>query len=354
MTGGFRLLAACVIWGLMANFTYTSDIIADALFRAGEPTDGTSDFAAEALTYLNSVYMQICRGGSELVPECREDWAWLRKSSPGVLILQPPITTGTVTATLGSSSITFSTVPTNYTGSNLSVAKWFLRVDGNPDIFKIATHTSGTTSAILDSVYTGVSGSGQGYTLFLTDYDLATDLLRPVAPMRSYRNSGWNSRDDYKIYAADLDAMEEQWPLALIEIGIPDYFAMIGETTTGTKRVRFNRCGGPTSTTAYRIEYEYLFRPTALTSPGTSEEPVLPLEWRHLLADFTLAYLFGIKNDERVAAVSGAAKAGLMGMAGENRYKTVTATRNMFRVKAREAFNRRLGPVRTESGAILG
>src|SRR5262245_44852830 len=105
----------------MANLQYTADILADALFRAGEPTDGNSDFADQALSYLNMAYMQICRGGAEIDPGVSEDWYWLRNDRPGVLILQPPITTLTVNATLGSTSATLSAAPTDYTAANISV-----------------------------------------------------------------------------------------------------------------------------------------------------------------------------------------------------------------------------------------
>lgn len=341
----------------MANFQYTADILADSLFRAGEPTTANeSDYWDQALTYLNLVYTQICRGGSELVPSIKEDWTWLRKASPGVIILTPPITAGTITATLGSTAATLTTVPTSYTGANISVATWLLKVGQHPDLCHVSAHTAGATALTLDAAFTGSTGAGQSYTLFKVDYELATDVLRVIAPMRTFRNSGWNSRDDYKVYASDLDTMEEQYPMALIEQGIPDYYAMIGETTSGTRRVRFNRCGGGqgSTTTVYRIEYEYLYQPTALTAPGTTEEPVLPRQWRHLLADFTLAFLFGIKHDDRAQAAGQMAQAGLIGMAGENRYQIMTATKNAFRVYPRIAGQRRWGVVRTESGRIVG
>ena len=339
----------------MANYTYTSDIVLDALFRAGEPADSTSDFYTQSFVYLNNLYMQLCRGGSELVPTIHEDWSWLRKPSPGVLIIEPPITTGTASVTLGSTSVTLSTTPTNYAGSNLSVATWYFRVTGHPDVFKVASHTSGTTSVTLDAAYTGTTNTAASYTLFRTDYNLATDVLRLVAPMRVYRNAGWGARDDYKIYMCDLDALEEGYPTALIDQGVPDYFAMVGETTQGTKRIRFNRCGGGASatTTVYRVEYEYLVVPTALTSPGTAEVPLVPYEWRHVLADFLLAYLFGVKNDDRTAGVVQAAQQGLQGMARENRYKTVTATRDLFRLKPRLGTGRGLAPKRTEQGHLI-
>jgi len=41
-------------------------------------------------------------------------------------------------------------------------------------------------------------------------------------------------------------------------------------------------------------------------------------------------------------------------MATENRYQTTTATKNAFRLMPRESGRRRPGPLRTESGTIIG
>src|ERR1043166_2731863 len=114
--------------------------------------------------------MQICRGGSELDPTTEEDWYWLRKPAPGVLLLQPPITTGPLSAPLGSTAATLSTAPTDYTGANLSVANWFLKVGTHADIFRVSAHTSGSTALTLDGAFTGTTVIGSDYTLFLIDY----------------------------------------------------------------------------------------------------------------------------------------------------------------------------------------
>lgn len=328
----------------MSNFQYTTDILNSCLFRAGEPTDGTSDYAAEALIQINNTYNQICRGGAEILPGIHEDWVWLRKATPGIVILQPPITTGTVTATQGSSSITFSSGPV------ADSDYWSIRIGTDPSIYHIAAHTAGGTAATLDSTFTGTSGAGQSYTLFKSDYDLATDVLRLAGPMRVYITTGVRSRADYKVYGADLDAMERTFPYSLIESGVPDEFAFIGETTTGTKRVRFNRYG--TAGSYYRIDYEYLFRPTALTNVSGTEEPVMPRQWRHLLADFALAFVLGQKSDNTASAVVQMASAGLKGMMLENRHQAMRNTANAFRTFARQSRHRR-GPLRTESGLIL-
>jgi len=250
--------------------------------------------------------------------------------------------------------VVLSTPPVSYSGASLSVETWFLRIVGFPEVFHVVDHTAGDTTLTLDQAYFQPSATDLGYLLFKLDYALASDVLRVVAPMRTYQNTGFWSRNDYKIYGTDLDSLEEEYPLPLIESGVPDLFSPIGEDVAGIRRVRFNRCGSLEPSTVYRVEYEYLVRPAPLTSPGTAEEPLVPLEWRHVLADFTAAYLLGLKHDDRAGMVGQAAQRGLAGMAAENRYQKATATRNMFRLQPRWGGRRRSRlPLRTESGLLV-
>ncbi len=331
----------------MSNNRYTADILADALFRAGEPTDGTSDYALEAVTTLNRVYQEICNGGCELDPATVEDWVWLRQPRPGVLNLAAPITTITATVTHDSTAVTLSTGPA------FTVADWFFKVADEPPIFRILTHTAASTSVTLDAAYTGVSGAGLNCTLFKLEYNLATDVLRLLKPMRCFAASGYNN-SQYKVHGTELDVMEESYPLVFTQMGIPSLFAPVGETTQGTQRVRFNACGGPAATTLIRVEYDYLFRPADLTDPGTTEEPVVPLQWRGVLTHTLLAYLLGVKQDQRAPAVFQIAQAGYRGMLEENRKKLRSTTGNAMRLLPRDGNRRFWGPLRTESGMIIG
>lgn len=310
----------------MANHQYTSDILADALFRAGEETDGSSDYASQALVYLNSVYFQICRGGSELTPSVNEDWAWLMKPTPGTLTLKPALS-GTCDVTQNSTGVTLDAAQA------VSMATYYFKIDSHPDIFRVSAHTAATTSVTLDSVYTGETVEGADYTAFILEYDLASDVMRLVAPLRVYATSDGGRQHKIDRVAPD---QVDLWAEDLSMVGIPDKFAEVGTVTTGVKRVRFNRYISPDDTKYVRVDYDYLFRPTGLTSPGTSEEPVLPLEWRHVLSDYLLSYLYSIKNDDRAGPSGQMAQAGLRGMAAENRYRMVTAGRGLYRILPRQ------------------
>lgn len=321
----------------MSNYQFSADLVDDILFRAGEQTDGTSNFEAVALQYLNRAYRALWMGGGEFMDGNNQNWWWLRKDPPGTLTLTPSISTGSVSVTNNSTSITFSSAPA------ASVAGYFFRVTGQEDVFRISTHTGGSASATLDSVYTGTTAAAASYKLMLMEYSLASDVLRVIAPMRVRLAHGGF------ISGVDIISMEQNWPLHLAESGVPSEFAHIGE-----RKVRFNRFGSDTANDLFRVEYDYLYKPADLTNSG-SEEPVVPLQYRHILCDMALTMLFIDKNDDRATVVVAAAKAGIMAMINENKKRWTSQSRRFGRIRARqEQLENVRMPLRTESGFIIG
>lgn len=316
----------------MSNYQYSSDIINDALFRAGEPTDGTSDFESVALTYLNRSYNALVFGGNEFFPTAHEDWWWLKSESN--IILQPSITTGTVAVTHNSASITFSSAPTS------DMDNYFFRVEGRSDVFRISAHTASDTAATLDSVYTGTTAAAASYRLFKLEHDLAADCLKVTGPMQAFRDS------QYDIYGMALSEMQSQYPLNLIQMGTPDRYAQVDENT-----VRFNKYIDTDE--LVRVDYDYMRKPDALTDSG-SEEPLVPLKFRYVLADMTTFHLMMDKDDTRATAVGDMARQGIAAMSLENRSRMAN-TGEMGSIKPRQTSIGRLrGPLRTGSGLIIG
>src|SRR5687767_6436270 len=112
---------------MMAAYQYTSDLLADVLYRAGELLDGSSDKQPAALQFLNRAYNSVCMGGGEFNDEINEEWWWLHKDPPGVLVLEPPYTFGTVAVVNNNPLVTFSAPVAQ------SRVGWFLKVEGTPD-----------------------------------------------------------------------------------------------------------------------------------------------------------------------------------------------------------------------------
>lgn len=321
----------------MTTLTTSADIIDWVLFNAGEPQDGTSDFHTFTVDSLNRAYREIWMGGGALVPDISEPWLWLKKDPPGVLTLNPVVDTGTLAVTNNSASVTFGTAPA------ASMAGRFLKVSDHPDVFRVLSHTGGAGAATLDGVYTGTTNGTASFKVMQLEYSLAADVLQLIAPMRVYKDN------KQEIDGVDLISLERDYPLAMVESGTPDRFALVTES-----KIRFNRYGGLTSTELIRVEYDYLAKPSAELADD-STEPAIPLMYRQVLADYTLFYLLQSKSDGRAEGVGAQAKAGLMAMAKDNQARRAQMSRLAGKIITRPGNVRRLQRVlRTSSGLVIG
>lgn len=313
-------------------YANTRELKLDVLFRAGENAT-TSEYPAAVVDYLNRTYRSLCSGASEFLPEYVEDWWWLRGHD--VLTLLPAITAGFITVTQNSAAITFSVAPT------ASVVGYRFRVIGHPEVFEIATHIAAATAATLDSVYTGPTGAGMSYQLMKVTYPLSVSVAAITGPMVGYRNSP-------KIIGLSPERMDVLWPLPELTTGTPQAFSLETE-----QLVRFSH-GGRTDGQSQRIEYR--FRPVvADLTDDISSVPLLPLAWRHILADMALTHVLLTKNDDRSNAIALAARTALAGMLKENRRRIPKMDSSAGHIFPRQGgiFNRNQ-PLRTDSGLIIG
>ena len=316
----------------MANLTTSADIINDALFRASELTDGTSDLDSQALVYLNRAYRELYMGGQSFAPGINETWWWMKAEAN--LILDGNITSGTVSVTNNSTTATFSATPSPTVASD--VTGWFLKIDGKPDIYKISSIA--TATATLDSVYTDDTDATASYTLFQLEHDLASAAIKIIGPMVAYREG------EYNIEGMALNQMDIEYPMALRRSGMPTKFAMVDENT-----VRFNNWGPSTEGDIWRVEYDYLALPSDLADD--SNEPLVPVTYRHVLSDMVLYYLLGDKKDTAQAAVGLQAREGIEAMARENAARWAQSGK-MGQIKKRQRdINRRV--LRTAQQGVI-
>jgi hypothetical protein len=321
----------------MANYNTAADLVNDILGRSDEATDGTSDFDALALQYLNRAYIGIWKGGAELVPEVREAWWWLRKDAQGVLTLDPSISAGTVIVTNNNSGVTFSSAPT------LSVSGWHFKADTHSDVFIITDHTLNQTNATLESAYTGPGSATAAYKTFHIDYSLATDVLYLSHPMYAYRGGSQH------IGYIDLEPFKEKWPVQSISPGTPKNFTMLGE-----RKVRFSHYGGVTAGDFTKVDYEYTREPIDLVDTATSI-PALPRQYRPIISDWGTALLLEDKSDSRAKDALRLAQNGIRGMSLDHRARSNRAGVGFGQIITRQGeLLRSQGPLRTESGLIIG
>lgn len=315
----------------MANLKFSSEIVDDVLFRAYELTDGTSDFEDQALVYLNRAYRSIYMGGTEFDIEFNEDWLWLKQQAS--IIMQPTVKSGTISVTKNSASATFSAaIATDLVG-------YYFKVDDHADVFNISVHGGATDAVTLDTVYTGDTDATATYRAFKIDYDISS-AIKIVAQMRAYQDN------QSRVEGTSLDSLERDYPLSDINSGTPKQFAMVDENT-----VRFSHYGSDNDG-FIRLDYTYLQLPDDLTNSG-SEEPLIPIQYRHVLADAALFHLLMDKNEENAQTIGFQAKGGIVSMVKENRERLAHfGNPAMILPRANAARQKRV--LRTAGGLIIG
>ncbi len=271
----------------MANLTTTEDLVIDALRKAGEKTDGTSDYETDALEAMNSFYRSILAGGNEFDVELGEAWSWAKSANPGILTLKAPYETGTVSLTNASLVGAFSAAPA------ISLAGRFLKLENRSEYFRIATHVAASTAFTLDGEYTGETGSGLAYAAHKLDYELASGIIRQIGPMTTYKTQGGRSDNEGKIFSMELAIFSSQFPMHLLQSGVPTHFTVV-YATDGLSTVRFNTSAAEDT----RVEYDYIPEPTALTREASSI-PVIPKAYRQALASATAYSLCMDKEDSK-------------------------------------------------------
>ncbi len=265
----------------MADYSSTDEILDGILRKLGEPTDGTSDQEADALTELSSFYIQLVGGGKLLDIEIGILWDWAKEKDPSTLELLPMVDTGTVALTKGSTSGTFSVAPA------ASTTDYWLKLENREEWFRIAAHTAAMTSLTLDANYTGDTGAALNFKAIKTDYDLSTGVIRIGSPIKVYRGA---ARD---IKGLDPSRFRRDYPRDSLYLGTPTHFTQVKEVD-GLITVRFNAYVD----TETRAEYESVKVPTVLTDSSGSI-PIIPLEYRKLLMHGPVYSMMVDRGDSR-------------------------------------------------------
>ena len=285
----------------MPNLQTSAEILDDILFRAGEKTDGTSDYEAQGLIYMNRAYRAIYMGGMEFSKKFHEDWYWNKVVRTGSGALDAVIKTGTVTATRASTAITFSSAPA------VSVADRRFLVDGDEDIYTVSAHTAGAAAATLLTAYTGTTGAGKTFRVMRHAYALISGITKIASPIFFYQDGG------RECLFVDFDSIRRFWASGADLSGVPERFCY-GETES---EIYFDRYGSDTENEKMLFEYSANERPADLAND--SNEPIVPRQWRHIISDMALFFIYADKDDSRGRIVAEEAQAGLEAMKIENR-----------------------------------
>jgi hypothetical protein len=168
-------------------------------------------------------------------------------------------------------------------------------------------------------------------------YTLPAAVSALMSPMISFRAP-------FRLDGMSPEAFDRQFPIVELAPGSPVAYALEGEQT-----VRFSH-GGRTDGLQTRLEF--IYRPVvADLVDDHSSIPVVPKQWRHVLADMALTMLFVDKNDDRANALATASRGVVAAMLKENRRRIVKIDGAFGWIIPRGS--RQLGP-QTEDGLILG
>lgn len=284
------------------------DLYIDLLNRVRIPISNAASLV-QAKRYINTALHDMAMGNQYKMP-------WLERE--GRLITHAPYTTGTVSITRGSTTLTGSstlwTTDNSYGQANMrDTGK--LTIGGSSNIYRVGT-VSSATDATCDTFVESSDASGAGYIYFEDEYALAGDFLRPV-------NIQFFS-DAFQIPLMDRNYFRRKYPRPNVA-GRPRVATIIekGYQTTGlplySRYVQFY----PYPDSTYVIPYQYITLYVGVDATGVelqtleddTDIPHVPLRYRHLIVLHALKNWYRDKKDDaRSQEVNGEYTDGMLRM----------------------------------------
>ena len=277
----------------ISQLTTFSDLYTDLEQRVRVST-GASATDNQAKRYINIALQDMHLGYDYRFP-------WAERSA--TIITQAQYLTGTCSIAQGSVTLSGQSTAWN-TNNSFSVhnmrANGKLRIGGGLTPYTVLSVTNDTT-ATLTTKFTEADQSVQNYIYYENEYDLATDFLRPVDLQQfSYQLS---------IDLIGRNEFRRRYPGNSIP-GVPAVACIIDSSpsgnTTAVRRVRFE---APPSI-AMSIPYAYITSNLAVSASGVAQismiadtdEPIVPLRYRHAILFHALAAWYRDKKDDVRAA----------------------------------------------------
>lgn len=322
------------------NLNSAQDIINVAMRFCGEitdapPSENASEYRTAAVEYLNRIYLAMLSGGNEFDVEMAEPFPWAISSQPGVFALKPAIPATVASLIRGATTGTFATAPVDAFGVQVSVAGTYLRIDTWADVYRIVTHVAGTTTFTIDFAYLQVDLVNAGGFCYFLDYEIGPDLLRLTTEMRLFQVA--MRLADCEIKGSDMAAMRREFPISFLQTRYPDRFAIKSQDTTDNSMIVQINTNPPDTA---RVEYDFVPYPDALTDETTSI-PIVPLQYRMVMAYGVAYYLCVDKNDSRAGNYLQQAQSGLISMVKAAKKQRTDTNWDRARVMPRKDLVRR-------------
>lgn len=275
--------------GAATQVTDFSDLYTDLQNRIRQQTGvtATQNIAKRA---INTALYDMHIGTGEKFP-------WAERTAE--LLTQPQYTTGTVTITQGSTTLTGSSTTWNTANSfgvNNARAGGKLVIDSSKEVYTVSAVGS-DTSITLTSRFIGSDVSAGSYVYFEDEYALASDFLRPM----SFRSFDIN--DDVELVGRDK--FRRLFPRNKTT-GKPTVATLLDKpfsgSTTPVRKVQFHQPPDQ----AYLFPYAYVTANLAVTSGGSeqaqlvndTDEPIVPLRYRHAIVYHALYNHYRDQKDD--------------------------------------------------------
>jgi hypothetical protein len=233
--------------------------------------------------------------GAEFMPGMPTEWWWMREQ--GHIIAQPVYDEGSAALVNGSDIGVLSPAP-----AAAMVDRFFLP-QGGRGVYRVIEHNPGDASFRMDSPYAGDDSAAVTFRLVQSDYALPANCIKILDPMITHNDSG------RKIYGISMNDMTSSYPPSNMTLGTPERYAPVSESV-----VRFSHYTNRTE----RYDFFYLAEPPDLEDTPASV-PLVPLNYRHTLADMACFFVLTDKEEERAVGIGVQAKAGIAAMITENK-----------------------------------
>lgn len=227
--------------------------------------------------WLNNAQQIICRN---------YEWPFLRSPFPGIIQTVPDVSSGTVATTAGSTTITFSTTPLSATGSAVSVANRYIQTSSSSDWYRVFTHTSGTTSAVLDTPAI-TTASAATFTVRKFFYVTPSDADRIISISQDVL--------PYQLLETSYEYFQSFNP-GFLSTGTPRIYCTQGLDSNGIPQFRL----WPNPDAVINLQIFYLIKPTDMSADA--DVSVIPAKWHTTtLVEGAKAQGYSFLDDSRYA-----------------------------------------------------
>lgn len=276
----------------MSNVTQYTDFsdLYTGLQNATREQTGVTAVENQAKRYINIALQDMHLGFAEKVP-------WAERTA--ILTTQQSYTTGTVTISQGSTSLTGASTLWN-TNNAFSIANTRVGgkivINGTSEVYEISAVGS-DTGITLTEKYVGSDVSGGSYVYFEDEYALASDFLRPIDIAQF--------SDGIPIHLISRTEFRKRY-VRNKTVGTPTAATLLDKPFSGsTARVRKVRLHKPPNV-FMQIPYSYITSELAVSAAGASQvslsadddEPIVPLRYRHALLFHALYHWYRDRKDD--------------------------------------------------------